>query len=522
GLQDVARLSHFICRDIVLEENWFKKDSGPLLVFTAEEKYPVPCLPKGPGRYEALDPESGAMVAVTAEYAATLAPQGFMLYRPFPAKKITVKDLFKFGIQGVYKRDIATFVLLALLGTFIGLLIPMMNEQLYDRFIPTGNASGLVQVCFVVLACVVGNMCFTIVKNLAIFRSMNSMEYNVQSATYDRLFNLPESFFRKYDSAELAQRAMGVGSIYKLVSNVAATSLLSAVFSLMYLWRMFKSSKDLAVASIVMLLVVMLLIAFLGWWQTRYEKRRLALDGKISSVMYQLLNGISKIRIAGVENRALYEYLQPYTEAKSIDMRKERLSITAGTVRLAMNTVFSMVLYYIMVKRQANLSIGSFMGFMAAFGAFSAAMLEIVTNFLSVNAVIPIYQRAKPILQTLPELEMDAVLPGTLTGDIEVSNVSFAYDEVSGNVLNNLSFHIRAGEYIGVVGSSGSGKSTLLKLLLGFEKPGTGKVFYDGKDIDSMDKRELRKKFGVVLQDGQLISGSIFENITITTPGTPV
>jgi ATP-binding cassette subfamily C protein len=145
-------------------------------------------------------------------------------------------------------------------------------------------------------------------------------------------------------------------------------------------------------------------------------------------------------------------------------------------------------------------------------------MMGMIRAFMEIVTVIPAYKRCKPILDTLPEYEEEILLPGNLTGDIEVSNVTFAYDKEDGNVLNELSFHVKAGEYIGIVGSSGCGKSTLLKILLGFEKPQQGKVFYDGRDIDSMDKRELRKKFGVVLQDGNLISGSIYDNIVITAP----
>jgi len=147
-------------------------------------------------------------------------------------------------------------------------------------------------------------------------------------------------------------------------------------------------------------------------------------------------------------------------------------------------------------------------------------MLEIVSSLLQANDVKPVYDFCKPILESLPEFEEDAQMPGKLSGDIEVNNITFAYNEDSGPVLKNLSLHIKPGEYVGIVGSSGSGKSTLLKLLLGFDKPQLGKIYYDGKDIDSLDKRELRKKFGVVLQDGGVISGSIYENITITFPNT--
>lgn len=517
---DIARISHFIVREVVLEPKWYKRDSGPILAYRKDGHQPIACVPISPKKYMAYDAQRQTSCIIDEEYAQQLEVKADMLYRPFPNKELKAKDLFFFGMKNVYKSDIVRFILLALLGTLIGLLIPFINEQLYDKFIPMGNKTGLVQISCVILACTIGNVTFTIVKNLAAFRSMNAMEYSVQSATYDRLFNLPESFFRKYDSAELAQRAMGISQIYNTIADVAIKTILSAVFSLLYLWRMFQYSKKLTSVSLVMLLICMLVIVWIGILQTKYEVKKMELDSKTSSVMYQFLNGISKIRIAGVENRALYEYLKTYTKSRKINIRKEKMTVAVNTLVGAMNTVFSIVLYYLMIKNSMKLSVGAFMGFSAAFGSFSGAMLQIVSSILQVNDIKPAYDRCKPILQTLSEFDEDMVMPGTLTGDIEVNNLTFSYNEASGVILNDVSMHIKAGEYIGIVGSSGSGKSTLLKLLLGFEKPDVGKIYYDGKDIDSMDKRELRKKFGVVLQDGKLISGSIFENITITAPGT--
>lgn len=519
GIADIARVSHFIIREVILEEKWYKRDAGPFLAYLKEGKQPVACTPAGPGKYMAYDVSKGTSVVINEEYADKLEPKAEMFYRPFPAKEMNAKDLFHFGMKNVYKSDIVRLLLLALLGTLIGLLIPYMNEQLYDKFIPMGNKNGLVQLCCVVLACTAGNISFTIVKNLAAFRSMNSMEYAVQSAAYERLFNLPESFFRKYDSADLAQRTLGLSDIYNSVANVVVKTLLSAVFSLLYLWRMFKYSKKLSGVSLILLLVCMAVIVAIGIVQTKYEKQKMELDTKAGSAMYQFLNGIAKIRIAGVENRVLYEYLKPYSQSRKINIRKERMTVGVNTLVGAMEVCFSIILYYLMIKKNIGLSVGAFMGFTAAFGSFSGAMMEIVSSLLTVNDVKPAYDRCKPILTALPESNEDMVMPGTLTGQIEVNNVTFAYNEDSGNILKDISLDIKAGEYIGIVGSSGSGKSTLLKLLLGFEKPQVGKIYYDGKDIDNMDKRELRKKFGVVLQDGGLISGSIYENITITSPG---
>jgi ATP-binding cassette subfamily C protein len=457
---------------------------------------------------------------VDAEFAQQINPKALMFYRPFPHKAMKAKDLFLFGLKSVYTADIIRFVVLALVGTLIGLLLPYMNEQLYDRFIPMGNSRGLVELCGVILACTMGNATFTIVKNLATFRSMNSMEYAVQSATYDRLFILPQNFLQQYDSADLAQRAMGISTVYNSLSDVVVKTLLSAVFSLLYLFRMFKYSKKLSWTSLFVLIVCMAIIVWIGIQQTKYEREKLEKEMESQSLMHQLLMGIAKVRIAGIENRALYEYLKPYVATRKINIRAERMTVFVNAFVGGLSTVFSMIFYYIMIKKTISMSVGEFMGFTAAFGSFSSAMLEIVSSLLKVNDVKPVYDFCKPILENLPEFEEDAQMPGNLTGDIEVNNVTFAYNEESGPVLKNLSLHINAGEYVVIVGSSGSGKSTLLKLLLGFDKPQLGKIYYDGKDIDSIDKRELRKKFGVVLQDGGVISGSIYENITITSPNT--
>lgn len=217
-----------------------------------------------------------------------------------------------------------------------------------------------------------------------------------------------------------------------------------------------------------------------------------------------------------MENRALLQYLEPYVEIKKVHIKNERLSNLASNVNLFLGVVFTSVFYYMMIAKDLGISFGEFIGFTSAFGAFSAAMISVVSAFLQVNNAIPIYERVKPLLETPQEYDENAVITGKLEGKIEVNNLSFRYSEEGHMVLNDINFVINPGEYVGIVGSSGSGKSTLLKILLGFEKPTIGKVYYDDKDIDNLDKRELRKRLGVVLQEGQLIVGSIYENITIT------
>ncbi len=519
---DVARVSHFVIREIRLEGKWWKKDCGAVFAYRKEDRAPVAAIPCGPCGYKLYDPVTEETVKLTDEIGMSLDDRAFCFYRPFPSKAMSVKDLLLFGFANVYRSDIVRLFLMALLGTLTGLLIPTMNKLLYDRFIPMGYAAGLVQVGILMLACSMGNICFSVVKNLASFRSMNSMEYAVQSAVYQRLFNLPESFYREYDSAALGQRAMGVTKIFDVLAQNMITSVLAALFSILYLFRMFSYSAIMSVWALFLLTLLIAFFIFMGIKQIRYERALIKAGYESQSTTYQFLSGISKIRIAGAEDRALLKYVEKLVKCRKLFTKKGDIGRIVSAIAGSIPILFSLVFYYLMIRRQINLSVGSFAAFMSAFGAFSSAFITIAQNFLSVNHIKPLYEDIRPILETLPESSEGSRTPGDISGEIQADGVTFAYDEKEEPVLRDINLHINPGEYVGIVGASGCGKSTLLKVLLGFEKPGTGKVYYDSMDIDDLDKQELRKKFGVVLQQGGLISGSIFENITITSPGMSV
>ncbi|MBQ5863599.1 MAG: NHLP bacteriocin export ABC transporter permease/ATPase subunit, partial [Peptococcaceae bacterium] len=507
-----------ICREVVLEETWHQLDACPISAFRSDVGQPVVCVPHKTGKYILWDPAADSYTPVDETVAAQLDPRATVFYRPFPYEKITVPKLLLFALRDVQWRDVAALLLFSILGTMVGLLTPFLNEKMYDLFIPLGDAAGLQGVCAVILACAVGNITFSVVKNLANFRIISRMKHSVQAAVIDRLFNLPESFFRGYDSADLGQRAMGISNVFSQLSSAVVGAGITAILSVAYLRRMFTYSGSLSWMAVWMFLPVMALGLYLGRKELKAERELVASNSEATSMMFQFLQGISKLRIAGAENRALYQYLHRYTQSRKLAMQKEIYTLYTNVLFGAVNTCFMILFYGMMVQQNIGMSVGAFMGYITAFSAFSAAMLNLVTTALQTISAIPAFERMKPILETLPEKQEEAAMPGDLTGEIEVSHVSFAYGEDAPLVLKDISFRIQPGEYIGIVGASGCGKSTLLKLLLGFEAPQAGRVYYDGRDIDSIDKRELRKRFGVVLQHGGLITGSIYDNITITTP----
>ena len=148
------------------------------------------------------------------------------------------------------------------------------------------------------------------------------------------------------------------------------------------------------------------------------------------------------------------------------------------------------------------------------------ALMTLSEAALGILRVIPIYERLRPILEEPAEVEEGRQHPGELSGAIEVSHLHFRYEKDGPLIIDDVSFRIEPGEFVAFVGGSGSGKSTIMRMLLGFERPEAGTIYYDNQDLNSLDLRAVRQQVGVVLQDSQLLPTDIFRNIVGTSSKT--
>lgn len=516
SVPNIARASRFACRKVVLEQNWFKKDCGTII--GSIEGKPVACVPRGQTSYTVYYGENGEKCKLTPQIANTISPEAFVISRTLPTRKLSTKDIIAFGAKSIRNVDVAYVLILGLVGALIGILLPTLNQKIYDKYIPLGNYSQLIQICIVIATFMIGNLFFGMVKKLSEFRISSHVGYDLQNAVYYRIFHLPESFFREHESADLAQRLAYIAGIANAFVTSVLVSGLATVFSFLYLYRMFKYSSKLSWMALLMLVIYGIIVFFISRSTLKYDKQIEKAKGEASAKLYQFLNGIEKIRMAGVEDRAAYEYLLPFAEKQTSEMSKNRFAAYRLVLSGTASVMFSMVFYLIIVRSKINISTGSFMAFNSAFGSFSAAVLGLIDGILNLYQMKPQYERIRPVIETAPEDDEGKEIPGKLRGEVSLNNIKFSYDKDGSYVLNGIDLKIAQGEYVGIVGSSGCGKSTLLKLLLGFEEPDQGQVCFDGKNLKQLDKREVRKNLGVVLQNGKLIAGSIFENITITAP----
>lgn len=522
-LRDIVKASQIRMRQVVLKGEWWRMDNGPLLGYMEEDNRPVALIPISPSSYELHDPTNKTKLKVNVQVAQRIKSFAFTFYRPFEAKVLKLRDIFTFGIKSSWKRDLIMVVLMGIAGGLLGMLTPVATGIVFDKIIPEGEKAQLLQIGFFLGATALAGFLFQLTRSLAMLRMEGRMDGSIQAAVWDRLLSLPVPFFKQYSSGELAMRAMGISEIRRILSGVTTTTILSSIFSIFNFALLFYYDVKLALFATLLVVVAMAVTGILGYSQMRYERRMIEISKKISGLVLQIIGGVSKFRVSGAENRAFYQWSKEFSEQRKITFKKELLQNWLKTFNSAFPVITSMIIFYIVISSTENqLGAGNFIAFNSAFSSFLNSMVSLSETLLSINVIIPIYESAKPILEVLPEYDEAKGDPGELTGEIEVSHVSFKYKEDDPLVLKDVSLKISEGEYVALVGPSGSGKSTLFRILLGFEKPEAGQVYYNGQDINKVDIRAVRKQLGVVLQNGQLMSGDIFTNIIGSNPNLTI
>jgi ATP-binding cassette subfamily C protein len=516
-LDAVLRASRVRSRVVMLKGEWWLDEAWPMLAFVETEagNRPVAIL-RHRRHFELHDPVDHTRLRVNKDVAATLAAKAYSFYRPFPDRKLTPLDLIKFGLTGA-TFDVIRPLLVGMAGGVLAMFPPYFTGMLVDSVIPEAARNQLVQIAIILAVVGVTTTSFDIVRNLSILRLETKMSAIVQPAMWDRLLALPISFFRRFAAGDLAQRVNTIDGIRAVLSGATMQAVMTSMFSLFLLLQLFYYSWQLALLGTGLVLLSMAATMLAGYMKLIRYRDVMQIEGRISALVLQLLTGVSKLRVTGAEGRAFAEWAREFAKKKKLAMRTGIIegwlaTFTAVFPVLSAMTIFWVLLSYVQGPG-SSMSAGAFIAFNAAFGTFLAQMLQLSNAAMSVLTVIPLYERAKPILEALPEVDTTKADPGELTGRIDVDHVSFRYLEDGPLILNDVSLQIAAGEYIAIVGPSGSGKSTLFRMLLGLDNPEAGAIYFDGKNLAQLDVAKTRRRMGTVMQTGKVRNGSIFDNI---------
>lgn len=515
-LEYLLRPHGIMRRTVTLSKGWYKDAIGAMLGIRKSDGMVMALIPTGFSGYSYRDMETGKYVKINGKNQELFEEEAIAFYKPLPLKEIGISDLMRYILGTLSPADFVMTGASALAVTLIGMLSPKLNNLLFSRVIEDGSTQILLAITVFMICVTLSSLLINGVKSLIIARINTKMSISVQAAVMSRLMSLPAGFFKNYSSGELSARVQCSNSLCEMLVSVALTTGLTSVFSLVYISQIFVYAPALVIPSLIITLATVVFTVVSAFVQMKVSKKEMELSSKESGMSYALISGVQKIKLSGAEMRAFARWGNLYAEEARLAYNPPMFLKINSVISSAISLAGTLMMYWVAVS--SGVSVADYYAFNTAYGMISGAFISLAGIALTVAQIKPIMYMVKPILEAVPEISEGKQMITRLSGSIELDNVSFRYNENMPLVIDDLSLKIRPGQYVAIVGATGCGKSTLLRLMLGFESPQKGAVYVDGKDIEVVDLKSLRRNIGVVMQNGKLFTGDIFSNITISAP----
>ena len=515
-LEYALRPSGLMVRDVELTEGWQDDAYGPMLGYIKETGTTVALLPGRFFGYFFRDPATGKKTRVTRRNAKLFAQYAMCFYKPLPMKKLGIPDLLVYMKNSLSGGDLSLIVLVTLAATLVGMIEPRIYNLVTGTILKNRNITLMIGIGVFLICSAFASRLIGLIRTLLMGRISTRTSQAVQASVMMRILSLPVSFFRKFSSGELSSRASSIDSLCEMILNNIFSIGLSSLMSLLYVTQIFQFAPALVWPAVLIVLATLVVSATASLIQIGISRKKMKLSAEENGMTYAVLNGIQKIRLSGSEKRVFARWGRLYARNASLEYNPPAFVKLNGLITTAISLAGTIILYYLAI--QTGVPDSQYYAFNAAYGRLSGAFSALTGIAISVASIKPVLEMAEPILATEPEVAAEKQAISHVSGHIEMSHVSFRYEENTPYILDDLSLNIRAGEYVAIVGRTGCGKSTLVRLLLGFEKPEKGAIFFDRHDLNSLDPRSLRRQIGVVIQNGQLFQGDIYSNIVISAP----
>lgn len=514
-LEYLLRSSGVMRRMVHLEGAWYRDAVGAFLG-TLKTGGVVALLPQGLSGYAFFDHASGKTVKLNRETAAMLEVESICFYKPLPLKKLGIRDLLVYIAQTLTVSDYALAGIATFAVTLVGMLSPKFNNIIFSSVIEKEDLRLFAAATVMLAATGISWLLLSTVKSIVTERMQTKTGTAVQAAAMMRVLSLPTEFFKQYSAGELSARTQSINTLCNMLGGAILTTGLTSVFSLVYLAQIFTYAQALIIPAITITLATVLFTLLSTLMQMKHAQQMMKLSAKESGLIYSFVSGVQKLKLSGAEKRAFAQWAALYRQKASLTYDPPMFLKLNAVITTGISLVGNIALYYAAVK--SGVSVADYFAFNVAYGMVSGAFLSLSGIAITAANIKPVVELVKPILETVPEVSAGKKVLTRISGGIELNNVSFRYTESMPLIVDNLSLKIRPGQYVALVGKTGCGKSTLMRLMLGFETPQKGAIYYDGRDLSAVDLKSLRRRIGVVMQNGKLFSGDIFSNITISAP----
>ena len=510
-VERIALSSRVRTRVVKLDGRWWRRNTGPLVGHRDASGTPVALLWRR-GRYEAVD-AAGRRTRIGKSTADEFEPRAVMFYRPLPEEPMGAWQLLRFTLRGTH-MDVRNLALGGLVAVGLGALVPVATGQVLGVYVPNAETSLITQVSLAIVLSSIVSAAFMLLQNISILRMEGRVEAALQPAVWDRLLRLPTKFFAERSTGELASAAMGISTMRRIMSGVGPVAVQSCTIGAMNLVLLLFYSIPLTLMAIALLLVIAGAFTGMGIWQLRWQSKLVDLNNKLNNQSFQTLRGLPKLRVAAAESFAYAAWAREFARSRELQQRVGRIKNWTTVLNSVYLPVCTLIMFMLLAgPARGSLTSAEFLTFNTAVTMMLTSVTQLTNTLISAAAALPMFEKVKPVLHEPTEVRGGSAQPGALSGAIEARQLTFRYSDDGPLTLDDISFRVEAGEFVAVVGASGCGKSTLLRLLIGFDKPVSGSVLYDGQDLSALDQSAVRRQCGVVLQNAQPFVGSILDSI---------
>ena len=503
-------------RNVNLDPGWYHDAVGAMLGTRTDDGSVVALIPSGLNGYKFFDRKTGKTVRLNRKTQSLIEKEAIAFYKPFPLTKMSMGSLMKYIIQQIAPVDVVLLAVSMLAVTGAGMLLPWLNKLLFADVLASGSSQALMGTAIFLVCSTISLLLFKSIQSLLTVRIGIKLNLSVEAATMMRILGLPADFFKKYSAGELSNRAQYINGLCNQIVSMALSTGLTSLFSLIYIVQIFIYAPALVAPALIVTLLTLVVTCVQMLVQMKVSRRQMLIASKESGMSYQLISGIQKIRLSGAEKRAFARWGRLYAKEAELQYDPPVFLKMAPILTMAISLIGTLVMFAAAVK--SGVSVAEYYAFNSAYGMVNSAFMALAGIAAGMAQIRPILEMAKPILEAEPEVAEDKQVISRLSGSIELNNVTFRYTDDMPPVLDDLSLKIRPGQYVAIVGKTGCGKSTLMRLMLGFETPQKGAVYYDGRDLKRIDLKSLRRKIGAVMQNGKMFTGDVFSNITISAP----
>lgn len=436
------------------------------------------------------------------------------------------------------KKLFAYALLASLIITLLGILSSVFNNIIYDEILPYQQKDVLKMMLAVFIGVNLTSIFVSFVRQWILLHLSIKIDIPLMLGYFEHIYKLPMKFFASRRTGDITTRFSDAFTIKDIFTSIALSLFMDigmALISGVILWQM---NTKLFVIIIFMTLISIVLVFIFKQPYKKINEEQMQQNSILNSEIIEGLRAFETIKGNANEDIELESIEREYIKALRIGYRESMLSNVQGTISSIISGIGNLVLMYVGISSVINndLTLGSYMAFMTLSGYFTDPVSNLVGLQLQIQEANISMKRLSEIMDYEREQELtfskDSGIPSIaeniadahqyqvlekVDGDIEVNNVTFRY----GNrkpALDGVSFTIKKGQKVALVGASGSGKSTIAKLLLKYYEPESGDITIDGVDINEYQNSSIRRAISYVPQNIELFSKSIYDNIRVSKP----